>query len=261
MTGHLPNDPRPNAPRPDDDPADFDWTYESPRTSVEPVDDPWRLDFADIESEPIHRRNYAVRAFRLSPDRILIRGVVDDRKNGDIWVPWDPTPLVIHHMILDLVVDYPSLVIASATAAMEVHPHEICHHIAPKYELLEGVSIARGFTHKVREVFGGPKGCTHVTALLQAMAPVAMQATWAMAGADRRAAAATTGFDVEREMLPPSSRADEVAGAMRSLNTCHVFAEDGGYVRNLRLGVPTPMPVTIKRRYAKHGLPFNRSAE
>ena len=243
------------------DPEEFDWTHESPRISVEPTDDPWRLDFADIASEPIHHRNYAVRAFRLSPEQFLIRGVVDDRKNGAAWVPWDPTPLVIHHMILDLVVDYPSLVIASATAAMEVHPHEICHHIAPKYDLLEGVSIARGFTHKVREAFGGPKGCTHVTALLQAMAPVAMQATWAMSTADRQAAAAADGFDVEHELLPVPSPTDQVAGAMRSLNTCHVFDEDGPYVTGLRQGIPTPLPVTIKRRYARHGLLGERRSE
>jgi hypothetical protein len=233
---------------------DFDWTYESPRINVEPAGDPWHLDFADIEFEPIHLRNYAVRAFRRSPSQVLIRGVVDDRKDGSIWVPWDHTPMVVHHMIIDLVVDYPSLAIVSAEAAMEVHPHEICHHIAPKYHLLAGVSISRGFTHKVREMFGGPKGCTHVTALLQAMAPVAMQATWAMAAADRQAAAAAAGFDVEHEMLPAPSHDEMIAGAMRSLNTCHVFDGEGAYVKGLQQGIPTPMPVTIKRRYAKHGI-------
>ena len=29
-------------------PDPFDWTYESPRVSVEPADDPWKLDFADL---------------------------------------------------------------------------------------------------------------------------------------------------------------------------------------------------------------------
>ena len=49
--------------------------------------------------------------------------------------------------------------------------------------LLVGLSIARGFTHRVRELFGGPRGCTHTTALLQAMAPIAMQCFWSMRSA------------------------------------------------------------------------------
>jgi len=41
--------------------------------------------------------------------------------------------------------------------------------------MLKELSIARGFTHKVRGLFGGPRGCTHTTALSQAMAPEAIQ--------------------------------------------------------------------------------------
>ena len=67
---------------------------------------------------------------------------------------------------------------SSANAALETHPHAACPRIEDHYQHLIGLSIARGFTHKVRELFGGPRGCTHTTALLQAMAPVAIQSMW-----------------------------------------------------------------------------------
>ncbi|MGD9793339.1 MAG: DUF2889 domain-containing protein [Acidimicrobiia bacterium] len=221
---------------------------------ITPMDDPWHLDFADLDSEPMHYRNYAVRAFRLSPSQFLLRGVVDDRKAGKNWVPWDDRPMVIHHMVLDMVVSYPGLVIESAKAVVDQHPQPHCPSIEPHYQGLVGLSIARGFTHKVRELFGGPKGCTHVTALVQAMAPVAMQATWGMDQMNRRDAFAAEGHDVEREMLPPRSTEDRVHSSMRSINTCHVFAEDGLYVSRLRQGIANPVPLTVQRRLAEHGL-------
>ena len=62
----------------------------------------------------------------------------------------------------------------------ETHPHTECVSIVDAYRGLVGLSITRGFTHKVRELFGGPRGCTHTTALLMAMAPVAVQCIWSM---------------------------------------------------------------------------------
>jgi hypothetical protein len=107
-------------------PEPFDWTYESPRVSIEPTDDPWKRDFDDLDGEPLHLRNYAVRSYRLLRDRFLIRGVVDDRKSGDSWIPGDTDPVVVHHMVLDLVIEFPAMVIAEASVVMETHPHETC---------------------------------------------------------------------------------------------------------------------------------------
>ena len=70
----------------------------------------------------------------------------------------------------------------------EHHPREECPSITAHYDELVGLSIARGFTHRVRELFGGPRGCTHTTALLQAMAPIGMQCFWSMKAAAAKVA-------------------------------------------------------------------------
>lgn len=235
-------------------PDPFDWTYESPRVSVEPADDPWKLDFADLEGEPLHLRNYAVRAYRRSATEFLLRGVVDDRKRASNWIPSDSSMMVMHHMVIDLVIEYPTLTILKADVTFEAHPNDICFHIEDRYHLLEGVSIARGFTHKVREMFGGPRGCTHVTALLQAMAPVAVQSIWGMGAANRREAAVAAGVDLSKQAPPPPSEEEQRTGSMYSLNSCHVWDEQGEVMEQIRSGVELPLPLPIRRRMAKHGL-------
>jgi hypothetical protein len=79
-----------------------------------------------------------------------------------------------------MVFDPTTFVITEARAVMETHPHDLCRAVEPHYDKLVGLSIARGFSAKVRELFGGPRGCSHVTALLLAMAPVAIQSMFSM---------------------------------------------------------------------------------
>lgn len=149
----------------------------------------------DPDTDLIHERAYVVRAYRKDAHTLLLRGAVRDQKPPGLYVPNDPEPLTVHHMIVDLHIEVPSLEIVQAKAVLQTHPHANCTRIEDHYENLVGLSIARGFTHKVRELFGGPRGCTHTTALLQAMAPVAVQSMWSfrmMAAADAGARAGPT---------------------------------------------------------------------
>jgi hypothetical protein len=147
------------------------------RSSILPGDP---LDEHGRPLEVLHDREYRVRAFRLRDDLVLIRGAVRDQKPPGLYLDIDPDPLTIHHMQVDIEVQYPQLEIVAAAVEFLTHPNRECPHIVDHYDQLVGLSIARGFTHKVRELFGGPRGCTHTTALLQAMAPVAIQCVWSM---------------------------------------------------------------------------------
>ena len=135
---------------------------------------------ADPDLPLLHTRNYEVRAYKVNDNEILIRGAVRDDKAPGLYVNDDPEPLTIHHMVIELRVSYPMMEILDANTELKEFPHHECPGIAPRYKQLVGLSIARGFTHKVRELFGGPRGCTHTTALLQAMGPVAIQCGWSM---------------------------------------------------------------------------------
>ncbi len=212
--------------------------------SILPADHDGYGDIDDIgELDVLHDREYRVRAFRLSADRLLIRGAVRDQKPPNLYIVDDDQPLTIHHMQIDLEVAFPSLEIVAAAVRFETHPHGGCPAIIDHYGGLVGLSIARGFTHKVRELFGGPRGCTHTTALLQAMAPVAVQCFWSMDAADASTTASTEGADDRR-----------LARWSTNLNTCHVWAEDGELVAHLDAGGEFGTPIFIAKRAAELGL-------
>lgn len=206
-------------------------------------------DGVDATDELIHERAYVVRSYFKSADRLLIRGAVRDQKPPGLYVPEDPEPLTVHHMVVDLEIAMPTLEIVGANAALEVHPHAACPRIEDHYQNLVGLSIARGFTHKVRELFGGPRGCTHTTALLQAMAPVAIQSTWSF-----RARVARLTGEGSSPWNTPEAREK---GLMFNLNTCHIWAEDGEQVAAVRAGEPMEVPVWIQKRFEKLGLDPN----
>ncbi len=199
----------------------------------------------DPDLERLHTRTYEVRSFRVDAKTVLLVGAVRDIKPAGLYVQGDPEPLVIHHMVVNLEVTYPSMEITSARVVFEDHPHTICPGITPHYEKLIGLSIARGFTHRVRELFGGPRGCTHVTALLQAMAPVANQSRFSMSMAAGRSSPVEL-----RGPLTPDQRKLLFAG---NVNTCHVWDEEGDHVQSLDRGEESELPLWIQKRFAELG--------
>lgn len=194
--------------------------------------------------ELLHTRDYQVRSYRKSADVLLLRGEVRDTKPAGLYLEGDTEPMVIHHMIVDLEVAFPSLEIIGASVVMETHPHTTCPTITEHYEKLVGLSIARGFTHKVRELFGGPRGCTHTTALLQAMAPVAIQSTWSM----RAASEGGVRLPVRRD---PEQRKQMM---LFNLNTCHVWAEEGERMQGVMRGDEPEMPLWMIERMDRLGI-------
>ncbi len=164
--------------------------------------------------------------YRRDAARLVVRGMVRDEKPAGLYIDDDPEPLTMHRMRVELEIEYPALVITGAEVEFDDYPQVLCPMIADDYGALVGVSITRGFTHRVRELFGGPRGCAHVTALLQAMAPAVVQSTWSM------------GILNQRDATTPHAEA-EAGGARRQpppADSCHVWAADGELVAQVGRG-------------------------
>lgn len=175
-----------------------------------------------------------------------LRGAVLDEKPPGLYFP-DDEPLPIHEMVVDLILQLPELIIAAVDVVMEVTPHRQCTSIEDRYEELIGLSIARGFSREVTARFGGVNGCTHVGALLRAMAPVAVQAMWSVRLVDPSASPVGPAGDDEE-----SRRA-----AMRfNLNGCHVWDEHAEMGRTALRGESIGIPVWAERRLEKLGRPL-----
>lgn len=178
--------------------------------------------------EPLHERTYSIQVFRRDAGCIVLQGTVHDEKPPGLYVDDDPEPLTMHRMRVELEVDYPALVISRAEVEFHDFPQTLCPMIADDYDALVGVSITRGFTHRVRELFGGPKGCAHVTALLQAMAPAVVQSTWSMGILNERDAPVVDNLAIDEA---PSGRRQPPPA-----DSCHVWASGGELVTMFERG-------------------------
>lgn len=197
------------------------------------------------ELEQLHTRQYEARTYRLDPNHMLVRGAIRDTKPAGLYVLEDPEPLVIHDMLVELTVELGTFLITDASARFISHPNVDCPSITDHYKKLVGLSVARGFNKKIRELFGGPRGCAHTTALLLAMGPAVHQSLWSMSVASARADGhAAGGFtDAQRDR--------SYAG---NLNTCHIWDENGQHVDLIRKGKATRQPpLAVSQRLEKLG--------
>jgi hypothetical protein len=98
----------------------------------------------------------------------------------------------------------------------------------------------------VKELFAGPRGCTHITALLSAMAPVAVQTQWSMRMYEASQGVASGDIPFESDEL----RKRRFDG---TINTCHVWDEDGRLVDLVRSGAEIETPVAVSIRLKELG--------
>lgn len=198
-----------------------------------------------VEELPLlHTRNYETRVYR-DGDSLKVVGSVQDVKPPGVYIADDPEPLEVHHMSIVLMVAIDTLMINDARVEFRSHPNDQCPSITEHYRQLIGLSVARGFSRKVRELFGGPRACTHTTALLLAMAPVVIQSMWSVRMRDARAQGSDP-FD-------PASRTDGLPHWELNLNTCHVWAEGSELIERARAGQAPEVPLWIRRRFAELG--------
>ncbi len=189
-----------------------------------------------------------MRAYYEGDGVVRLRGAILDEKPAGLYFADDDEPLPIHQMVVDLFLDVATLTIREVAVVMEVTPHLACTRIESKYDLLVGLSIGRGFARAVTERFAGVEGCTHIGALLRAMAPVAIQSMWGMRMVDPGVSVFDGGGDDE------TARREAMAF---NLDSCHVWDERGELAQATLRGEPISMPVWAERRLDKLGRPMS----
>lgn len=203
------------------------------------------LNQRNANKQKLHTRAYEVEALLEDDDHIRIVGHLRDVKPDGLWGIADTEPITIHHMQLELVIHATTLVITSVDVFMHVHPQSYCPDALPNYDQLVGLSIARGFTNNVKQLFGGPRACTHIGALINAMAPVAIQAMWGFASLQR---------DKAGRGSEPLNEEERDAGRARNMNTCHVWATDGPMMELFAKSEPVPVALWAQRRLKDRGM-------
>ena len=175
---------------------------------------PW-----ESRGKKIHKRGIDVTTYEFDAQRIIVEGCLrDDRFQDSHMITGEEFPRgVIHSMSIKLLVNCFTLMIENVAVDLPSVPRESCRDTADCLTPIEGLTITRGFTAKVKKIAGGSKGCTHLLELLQAMAPAAFQGVAAFQ------AQTLSGFDPDR-----------AEAALKLLaNTCHAWRDDGPLVERL----------------------------
>lgn len=130
-----------------------------------------------VSRTKIHTRNIEINGYKRSDGLWDIEGHLTDIRTHDIPLRTG-TRLAgqpLHEMVVCFTVD-DELIIHAVTAETRASPYPgTCENITPEYGKLVRQSIQAGFRREVVRLFGGLKGCTHITELLGAMATAAVQ--------------------------------------------------------------------------------------
>lgn len=168
-----------------------------------------------LERQLIHTRQVVCQGFLRADGLWDIVGCLQDSKTHAAKLITGVTVeagQTYHGMRITLTLD-DEFTIHAVDVAMPHTPTAECHGAAPAYDQLVGLRIGPGFMRQVKELFGGPRGCIHLSELLQPMATTAIQT-----------------IPMARAMVAPRNArdADAFARATKGLpGTCYAMRKDG----------------------------------
>jgi Protein of unknown function (DUF2889) len=167
-----------------------------------------------VNDTPVHRRTISVESYPEGETLQVVGRLRDER-------PGQESHQLVHDMELILRVSLQDMRITGAEAQMHAFPHDECPFVAPKFAELTGLSIARGFTRALRELFAGVSGCQHLHELARVTGPAVFQAN-----------AALRSSQMEAARVAPNAEA-----TMRAMaGMCHVWSADGVGSQKLEFG-------------------------
>src|SRR5262245_59866793 len=141
----------------------------------------------DCRGHPLHTRALSITFAQRADGRLDVHGeLLDLRKRGFVPVGGDLQPSgIIHHMLLDGIVDPQAAVLDSVRAAQPsvafeptaVTGGESCRDPIAAVEALAGASLDSTFPRRVGDAIGGPRGCNHILTLAHLLGSTA---AWAL---------------------------------------------------------------------------------
>lgn len=174
---------------------------------------------SNYRERPVHTRNIEINTYEYDKSAVLVEGrLTDNRFCTTYYLSGEAKPPgIVHDMIIRLVVRGPEPTIEDVDVKMKSVPREACLETKESLGFLVGMKIMAGFTERVKAEAGGASGCSHLVALLLAMAPAAIQGAWAA---------------MARQPLDLSSYGGQALQFLE--NTCQVWRTGGPAMEALR---------------------------
>jgi len=161
----------------------------------------------------LHTRNIQCEGFGRSDGLWDIEAHMTDVKSFDMANPDRGGQInagqALHDISLALTIDR-TMRIKSVNARIDYSPFKECDVITQKFQQLVGLRIFPGFPRRVKEIFSGTSGCTHLLELLPIISTTAYQTLWQ----------SDNGYD-----------GDDPEIHKFLLDSCHALARDGTVVK------------------------------
>lgn len=172
------------------------------------------------KGKKLHTRKIEVSTSEYDGQRIIVEGFLKDVRFQDSHtINGETLPGgIIHHMMVRLLVNCSNLMIEDVDVDLLSVPRNECRETINCLVPVKGLTIAKGFTSKVKKLVGGKKGCTHLVELLLAMAPAAIQGFAA--------------YQSQKQSPPDPTHTRMIYHFL--LNTCHAWREDGPLAENFK---------------------------
>jgi hypothetical protein len=174
-----------------------------------------------IKGAPVHERRLELRSYPLENGRLIIEGWLRDERLVEGY-HWNGAPResgVVHWMCLRFLVgDWP-LTILDAEGEMPDVPHELCPTTLEGIRRVVGLKIVAGYSEEVRRLFGGIRGCNHLTHLMMVMGTAALHGYWTQHSRKRR---------------PIPGSLEEFEALPQLINSCALWGQDGPIMKNLK---------------------------
>lgn len=171
----------------------------------------------NYKNEAVHKRDIKISTFECDKGGIIVEGELIDNRLRTDFSPADEkrSTKTIHHMKIRMWIDGQPLKIKEIEAEMPGIPYKECAETCKSLDRIKGMSIVTGFTMKVKDILGGINGCAHLTALLIAMAPAAIQGYWS---------------HYSRNLMNEKDSSDSMRKFL--VDTCWVWRKEGALFNN-----------------------------
>lgn len=175
----------------------------------------------------IHNRNIDITIYEGTVDTIIVEGVLHDKRLVDSYLPAGTVKPAgsVHHMIVCMEVRKAELRIEAVSVELPTIPHAACNETRESLMAIKGMTIASGFSSRIKKLLGGTKSCSHLVALLLAMAPAVVQGAWS--------AMTQEPYDAGVYMAMAQERVK---------NTCRVWREGGPLLKELDTAAKAASP-------------------
>jgi hypothetical protein len=181
------------------------------------------IELDKTRQKKIHTRKIDMATYAYDNKSIIVESTLHDERLVDVFRPTGEQVKAgpIHHMVIRMRVGGPRLIIEDIDVEIGTAPSELCQEALDSLRPVIGLPIASGFTARIKELVGGPRGCAHLVALLSAMAPAAVQGAWN----------AMSRKPVDPKYLPTAIE--------RIKDTCMLWRTDGPFMRQYQKKFPT----------------------